>query len=838
MEQLKHFFAPPSDDTDKTLWAKVKRFLVPPIFEDEEKTRIGRITHTVLLIMLIATIIIPGIYLVRAIFLGEAVTQLLGVILIAGSSLLAFLALNKRGYVYVAASALIILFLFESFYLIYGENSLDNSLILNFILPIIIAGLLLGHQASGLTAFASVVLIGVASVDEVTTIRELLGSRLLAYTGVFLAITFLIRLASDSIRDALTQLRHSNQELQNVQNLLEVRVSNRTRDLTLAAEIGRRVAQEHSLDQLLPIAVERIRETFALYYAQIYLTDPTERLLVLRAGSGAVGEQLLRRGHRLPIDFGSINGSAAQSKKAVLVEDTVKSLSFLPNPLLPNTRSEMSVPLLSGERLLGVLNMQSEHPNTFTQETLPAYEILAGQLAAAISNAYQFAEIEQTRLQVEAQSRLLARSGWDSYLDAVHQPEYLGVVYRNGEVETFTTPTVYTTEKSHVVPISVAGEEIGSVQLETENGALADEEQEVVTRLAALAGQHMENLRLLTEAERYRREAEQAARRLTHEGWETYHRSAKDLASGYIYTQNQVKPIAQTEGENETFAISHPLTVRGEAIGTLKLEAPEYSTNSSGGETDELVAIVAETLTAHIENLRLSQATELALGQAETLYNLTSQLSQADTLDQILEAVTELRGATSGTLLTIETDTDGAPETLTILTTWPSEVARTPKGTRFPIHLFPGSSVWINHSGGALIFANAETDPRLDTQIQTMNRQYGIKSMIYLPLKAGNKWVGLLLLSWTTPQTFAESDSQLFDALAAQCAIVVNNRLLFEQTSKRANRETLINTINQRIQRSTSMESALETTAREIGHLLKARRTIAEIEPLGGNRQP
>lgn len=818
MEQLKHFFAPPSNDTDKTLWAKVKRFLVPPIFDDEEKTRIGRITHTVLLIMLMATFIIPGIYLIRVLIVGGDVARLLGVIATLASSLFVFLVLNKRGYVYIAASALSLLFLFESFYLIYGENSLDNSLIINFIIPIIISGLLLGHRASSLAVLASIVLIGVASVDEVTTIRELLGSRLLAYTGVFLAITFLIRLASDSIRDALTQLRHSNQELQNVQNLLEVRVSNRTRDLTLAAEIGRRVSQEHSLDQLLPTAVERIRETFALYYAQIYLTDPTERLLVLRAGSGAVGEQLLRRGHRLPIDFGSINGSAAQSKRAVLVEDTVKSISFLPNPLLPNTRSEMSVPLLSGERLLGVLNMQSEHPNTFTQETLPAYEILAGQLAAAISNAYQFAEIEQTRVQVEAQSRLLARSGWDSYLDAVHQPEYLGAVYQNGEVETFTTPTVYTTEKNHIVPISVAGEEIGNVQLEIENGILTVEEQEIVTRLAALAGQHMENLRLLAEADRYRHEAEQAARHLVQEGWETYRRSSEDLARGYAYIQNQVVPVTELQ-TTETTNLSLPLNVRGESIGIVELKTSDGA-DRQDGEMTELVAAVAETLAAHIENLRLTEQTQRSLWEARKSSNelalinhvvssVASSLDLAHSLEIVADELAQLLFVEqvaialldeSGTTLTVVAEHHSNPDSISAV------------GFQIPIE---GNTLTqqVIATRQMVVVTDAQNSP-LTEPIREAVRQRLIESLYILPILVGNQVIGTVGIDiLELERVINDEELHLAQTIIFQAATAIQNSRLFEQTQAVLAETQKLYDLTARLNGVSSLQELLEASA-------------------------
>ena len=100
---------------------------------------------------------------------------------------------------------------------------------------------------------------------------------------------------------------------------------------------------------MLAEAVVIIRERFDLYYTQIYLTDPTGRSLVLRAGTDEVGQTLVNRGHRLPIDMSSLNEIAAAERRAVIVEDTETNPLHRANTLLPNTRSEMVIPLLVGE---------------------------------------------------------------------------------------------------------------------------------------------------------------------------------------------------------------------------------------------------------------------------------------------------------------------------------------------------------------------------------------------------------------------------------------------------------------------------------------------------------
>jgi GAF domain-containing protein len=103
------------------------------------------------------------------------------------------------------------------------------------------------------------------------------------------------------------------------------------------------------------------------------------------------------------------------------------------------------------------------------------------------------------------------------------------------------------------------------------------------------------------------------------------------------------------------------------------------------------------------------------------------------------------------------------------------------------------------------------------------------------------QWAGVISINWAAPRAFTDTDLRFYQSLAAQAAIVLNNRLLFEQAQKRANREAVINTINQKIQSATSVENALQTAVREIGSLLKVRRAVVQIgagTPRPGNGQP
>jgi GAF domain-containing protein len=410
---------------------------------------------------------------------------------------------------------------------------------------------------------------------------------------------------------------------------LESRVAERTRNLELAAEVGRTVSQVRALDVMLKDAAELIRKQFDLYYVQVYLADASHTNLILQSGTGSVGEQLISRRHSLPLNTNSINGRAAVEKKSVVISDTMANATFKPNPLLPNTRSEMAVPLMLGDKVVGVLDMQSEHPGSLNQETMPAFEALAGQLAIAIQNANLLEESKQARTEVEAQARRLTRANWTEYLDAIHKPEEMGFVFEHNKVALLTQET-RAKENALTVPLTVTGETLGNLSVEMEGKSPIAHTEELINTVARQVAQHIEALRLLESADRFRYEAEQASRRLTHEGWQEYRDTTQNL--GYLYDLNEVRPYSEEEARQvQKATLDLPLKVHDEVIGKVVIQSVENE------ESISLANTIAERLSAHIEGLRLSMKTEQALAATK------KQAQREQALRQITNAV---RGST------------------------------------------------------------------------------------------------------------------------------------------------------------------------------------------------
>jgi putative methionine-R-sulfoxide reductase with GAF domain len=182
------------------------------------------------------------------------------------------------------------------------------------------------------------------------------------------------------------------QQLREVVGTLEARVEARTRDLQLAAQVSEQMSTLLNPDQLLSQVVELIKANFDLYHVHIYLMDPSGDQLELAAGAGDAGQIMKAQAHRIPIQARSLVARVAREDTPVIVNDVSENPNFLANPLLPNTRSEAALPLSVGDRVLGVLDVQSDQVGRFEADMMVVLSTLAGQVAVSLDNARLFSE--------------------------------------------------------------------------------------------------------------------------------------------------------------------------------------------------------------------------------------------------------------------------------------------------------------------------------------------------------------------------------------------------------------------------------------------------------------
>ncbi len=191
---------------------------------------------------------------------------------------------------------------------------------------------------------------------------------------------------------------------------LESRVAERTRDLKIAADVSRQATTVLDPDKLLPDLVERTRQGFDLYAVSIFLFDEQSERITLKASTGEAGRKMLLAGHSFHItQRPSIVAQASAEGQPVVIEDVTQSATHLVNPDLPATRSEAALPMLVGQRLIGVLDLQSKEAGRFRTEDLEILETLAEQIAIAVHNAQLFEEVEASRMAAEEANEVKSR---------------------------------------------------------------------------------------------------------------------------------------------------------------------------------------------------------------------------------------------------------------------------------------------------------------------------------------------------------------------------------------------------------------------------------------------
>lgn len=189
-------------------------------------------------------------------------------------------------------------------------------------------------------------------------------------------------------------------ELQELRADLNQRIQVRTRALESIVSISHNLTKIMDLPTLANEVVEQVQKTYGYYHTQIYLLDEKKALLILVGGTGEAGRILLERGHNIPKGQGLV-GRAAESIQPVVVADVSIDANWLPNPLLPETRSEVAVPVALGDKVMGVLDVQHNTPDAFQVVDIQLLESLASQVAIAMRNA-QVYESSQRQVQREA----------------------------------------------------------------------------------------------------------------------------------------------------------------------------------------------------------------------------------------------------------------------------------------------------------------------------------------------------------------------------------------------------------------------------------------------------
>jgi GAF domain-containing protein/HAMP domain-containing protein len=272
----------------------------------------------------------------------------------------------------------------------------------------------------------------------------------------------------------------------------------RTGQLQAAAEIGRAVSTIHNINDLLERSAYLIGERFNFYHVGIFMVEETGRFAILRAANSEGGKRMLARSHRLAVGQQGIVGYVTSTGRSRIALDVGADAVFFNNPDLPSTRSELALPLVSGERILGALDVQSEQPGAFTNEDITVLQVLADFLAVALENARLFLESQSSLETIRHAYGELSERSWVDRLSNIG-----GIGFRSLDQGVYSLADAPLFPESDAgqklsIPIRVRETLIGYVDAykPTMRGEWSKEELDTVDALVDQLGVALESARL------------------------------------------------------------------------------------------------------------------------------------------------------------------------------------------------------------------------------------------------------------------------------------------------------------------------------------------------------
>ncbi len=186
---------------------------------------------------------------------------------------------------------------------------------------------------------------------------------------------------------------------------LEQRVADRTKAISTSTEVSRRLSTILDRKELVSEVVNQVKNAFGYYHTQIYLYDEPAENLIMAGGTGEAGERMLAQFHKVAKGRGLV-GRAAENNASFLVSDTSQNSEWLPNPLLPETKSEMAIPISIGEQVLGVLDVQHNIKDGLQQEDVNSLQSIANQVAIALQNIQSTEVVAKRAAELQTVARI------------------------------------------------------------------------------------------------------------------------------------------------------------------------------------------------------------------------------------------------------------------------------------------------------------------------------------------------------------------------------------------------------------------------------------------------
>ena len=262
-----------------------------------------------------------------------------------------------------------------------------------------------------------------------------------------------------------------------------------------------------------------ISKRFGYYHAGIFLLDEHGEYAVLKAANSDGGKHMLERGHRLKVGETGLVGFVTKTRQARIALDVGQDAVYFNNPDLPETRSEIALPILAGGQILGALDVQSTESQAFSEEDIRTLQVLADQVAVAIENARLF---QQSEFSLESIRRAYAESSRTAWQKYIRSEEEIGYIATPGSLQPISSQwnddLLKTVETGEIkmddyeqvvnIPVKVRGQAIGAIRLRKQEASGSWTKEETALALA-----FSDQLSSALDAARLYRDAQQRAAR-------------------------------------------------------------------------------------------------------------------------------------------------------------------------------------------------------------------------------------------------------------------------------------------------------------------------------------
>jgi GAF domain-containing protein/HAMP domain-containing protein len=400
----------------------------------------------------------------------------------------------------------------------FAANVLNRSLALGIIVTLVViaAALLLDRRMRSIATLTNTTTaIAGGNWDQVAPVEsdDEVGKLAMSFNAMTGQLRDLVRNLEAHVIDRTTALQNRTADLENI----SAHMTKRATQLQAVALVGRTITSVQSLEELLPRIAAVISEQFGFYHVGIFLLDEFKTFAVLAATNSPGGQQMLKRSHKLKIGETGIVGYVADTGRPRIALDTGADAAFFNNPDLPETRSEMALPLNIGHETIGVLDVQSEQPAAFSDEDTEILAVLADQVSVAIQNARSFGEAKRALAEAEATTRQYLQQEWKMTTEEVSTSGYLysktSLVPISQPVETTaikqaaesgqTSAQVELGQNHLAVPIKLRGQIVGVVNLQSDTRRKwGQDDIDIVQATAERVALALENARLFQDAQR------------------------------------------------------------------------------------------------------------------------------------------------------------------------------------------------------------------------------------------------------------------------------------------------------------------------------------------------